>query len=163
MLPTIQATLKELVELLHDLSDEMYTHPVVKLSGSTIGQHTRHIIEFFQCLTNEYDSGCINYDARQRNKIIETSASAAVKSLQAIQSEINKENKPLKVHYILNGEEIRLESNYSRELMYNLEHCIHHQALIKVAILQYPNIHVSKSFGVAPCTSAFRKTIAPLT
>jgi hypothetical protein len=32
---------------------------------------------------------------------------------------------------IVDGEEIRVESNYLRELLYNLEHCIHHQALIK--------------------------------
>jgi hypothetical protein len=36
----------------------------------------------------------------------------------------------------INDKEIFIDSNYFRELLYNLEHCIHHQALIKVVVLQ---------------------------
>ena len=53
---------------------------------------------------------------------------------------------------IIDEEELRIESNYFRELLYNLEHCIHHQALIKVAILQVESITIGRDFGVARST-----------
>jgi hypothetical protein len=40
---------------------------------------------------------------------------------------LEKENKKIELQQIVDGEEIRVESNYLRELFYNLEHCIHHQ------------------------------------
>jgi hypothetical protein len=47
---------------------------------------------------------------------------------------LEKENKKIELQQIIDNEEVRIESNYFRELLYNLEHCIHHQALIKVAV-----------------------------
>lgn len=52
LIPSIQKTLNELLELIHQLSDEDYTKPCEALSNATIGEHTRHIIEMFQCLEN---------------------------------------------------------------------------------------------------------------
>jgi hypothetical protein len=39
----------------------------------------------------------------------------------------------MELQQIINDKEIRIDF---RELLYNLEHCIHHQALIKVVVLQ---------------------------
>ena len=61
---------------------------------------------------------------------------------------------------VIDGEELRIDSNYFRELLYNLEHCIHHQALIKVAILQLGHLHVNENFGVARSTIEYRKQCA---
>jgi hypothetical protein len=58
----------------------------------------------------------------------------------AIQILLEKENKKIELQQIIDNEEVRIESNYFRELLYNLEHCIHHQALIKVAVLQSETI-----------------------
>ena len=55
---------------------------------------------------------------------------------------------------------IEIESNYNRELLYNLEHCIHHQALIKVAIIQSATIEIDENFGVARSTIEYRKQCA---
>jgi hypothetical protein len=73
---------------------------------------------------------------------------------------LEKENKKIELQQIVDGEEIRVESNYLRELLYNLEHCIHHQALIKVAVLQNPTILLSENFGVAHSTIEYRKQCA---
>jgi hypothetical protein len=59
---------------------------------------------------------------------------------------LEKKNKKIELQQIVDGEEIRVESNYLRELLYNLEHCIHHQALIKLAVLQNPTILLSENF-----------------
>jgi hypothetical protein len=44
------------------LSQTEYSNSCAELSNATIGEHTRHIIEMFQCLENQYDLGVVNYD-----------------------------------------------------------------------------------------------------
>ena len=156
LIPSINNSLKELIDLLTQLSDEDYTNKCEALSHATVGEHTRHIIEMFQCLDNFYDSGVINYDKRQRNILIQSSTDFAIQNISSIQKAIDKTNKNLFLQQIIDGEEILIESNYNRELLYNLEHCIHHQALIKVAILQCKSVVIDPNFGVARSTIEYR-------
>ncbi|RZK12425.1 MAG: DinB family protein [Flavobacterium sp.] len=156
LIPSINNSLNELVALLDQLSDSEYSKQCPHLSNATIGEHTRHIIEMFQCLENFYASGLVNYDKRERNILIQTSTEFALKSIEQIQNNLDKSNKKIELQQIIDGEEIRIESNYHRELLYNLEHCIHHQALIKVAILQCENVQIDANFGVARSTIEYR-------
>jgi len=160
ILSSINNNLDELIRLLQQLSNEEYSNPCVQLSNSSIGEHTRHIIELFQCLENQYESGVINYDQRQRNSLIQTNTDFAIEKIIAIQNNLDKENKNILLQQRIDGNEIRTESNYHRELLYNFEHCIHHQALIKVAILQYATITIDENFGVARSTIEYRKQCA---
>jgi hypothetical protein len=156
MITIIKNTVQELIDVLAQLNSQEYTMPEISLSNATIGQHTRHIIELFQCLINEYNLGTVNYDKRKRNKEIENNLVIANLALKEIQDNIEKSDREIMVCYELGGEEINIKSNYHRELMYNLEHCIHHQALIKVALLNMPHIHINDTFGVAPSTIKHR-------
>ena len=70
---------------------------------------------------------------------------------------ISKDNKVLFMEYDMNGNSERLDSNYDREVMYNLEHTIHHKALIKVGINELTQMILPSSFGVAPSTLQYRK------
>lgn len=160
ILSSIKNNLDELIRLLQQLSNEEYSNPCVQLSNSSIGEHTRHIIELFQCLENQYESGVINYDQRQRNILIQTNTDFAIEKIIAIQNNLDKENKNILLQQKIDGNEIQTESNYYRELLYNFEHCIHHQALIKVAILQYTTITIDENFGVARSTIEYRKQCA---
>jgi hypothetical protein len=137
-------------------NDEAYSTKQELLEAS-IGEHTRHIIELFQCLLAQYDSGIINYDARVRNKTIQTEALSAVAAIQNILEQIHLPNKPLQLHHIngTNGA-IAIDSNYNRELLYNIEHTIHHLALIKIGLAALPSIQVPQHFGVAPSTIQYK-------
>ncbi len=160
ILSSINNNLDELIRLLQQLSNEEYSNPCVQLSNSSIGEHTRHIIELFQCLENQYESGVINYDQRQRNILIQTNTDFAIEKIVAIQNNLDKENKNILLQQKIDGNEIQTESNYYRELLYNFEHSIHHQALIKVAILQYTTITIDENFGVARSTIEYRNQCA---
>jgi hypothetical protein len=155
-LPSVIRSLNELTDLLNQLSDEVFSAKCAALSGATIGEHTRHIIEMFQCLEKFYDGGIINYDLRERNNRIQTSTEFALISIRQIQKSLDKPNKELILHQIIEGENISICSNYHRELLHNLEHCIHHQALLKVAVLPLQNIKIDADFGVARSTIAYR-------
>ena len=160
LLPSIQNTLYELCNLLEQLTNDDYSQPCLALSNSSIGEHTRHSIEMFQCLEFQYESGVVNYDNRQRDKKIEIDTNFAIDALKTVIENLNKPNKKIVLHQIIDGEELNIESNYDRELLYNLEHCIHHQALIKVAVLQNKNINIDADFGVARSTIEYRKQCA---
>ena len=160
LLPSIKNTLTELSDLLKQLSVNDYISPCYGLSNATIGEHTRHIIEMFQCLENQYESGIVNYDARKRDYLIQTDPAFANKTISLVIEQLDKQNKNIILKQLVDGEELRIESNYFRELLYNLEHCIHHQALIKVAVLQNENIAIDENFGVARSTIEYRKQCA---
>lgn len=160
LIQSINKTLRELELLLIQLSNDDFTFPCKGLSNSTIGEHTRHIIEMFQCLENQFESGIVNYDKRNRDYRIQTDTDFALKCITDIKNQLDKENKILVLQQIVDGEELKIESNYFRELLYNLEHCIHHQALIKVGILQLDTIVVDENFGVARSTIEYRNQCA---
>lgn len=156
LIQSIQKTLKELGNFLTQLSKDDYTSPCFELSNATIGEHTRHIIEMFQCLENQYSSGTINYDIRKRDRQIQTDTNFAVLIINKISDELDRPNKKLKLLQIIDDEPLFVESNYNRELLYNLEHCTHHQALIKVAVLQHESVKIDSNFGVASSTIKYR-------
>lgn len=157
MFNATKQTLEQLKEVLQILPHDCYSNSCKTLSGATIGQHTRHIIELYQCLFVGYDTGLVCYDKRQRNRKIETEVHFALEELQNIQVTISKRDKVLLIEYDINGNLERLKSNYHREVMYNLEHTIHHKALIKVGINELTQMILPSSFGVAPSTLQFRK------
>ncbi|MDD5151019.1 MAG: DinB family protein [Flavobacterium sp.] len=160
LLSSIKNNLEELTNLLNQLSNDEYATPCVQLTNASIGEHTRHIIELFQCLENQYESGILNYDKRERNTLIQTDTDFAIQQIVSIQNNLDKENKKIVLRQMIDGNEITTESNYYRELLYNFEHCIHHQALIKVAVLMSDNIKVDENFGVARSTIEYRKQCA---
>ena len=160
LIPSLHKTLNELVTLLNQLSNDDFISPCKGLSNSTIGEHTRHIIEMFQCLENQYEDGEVNYDKRNRDYRIQTDTNFALQCIAEIKNQLEKENKTLVLQQIVDGEELRMDSNYFRELLYNLEHCIHHQALIKVAVLQLDHLQIDADFGVARSTIEYRKQCA---
>lgn len=160
LIPSIRKTLTELSEVIKQLSNEDYSSPCYELSNATVGEHTRHIIELFQCLENQYDSGQINYDLRKRDYLLQTNVSFAVTTINTVIDLLEKPNKSLMLFQTIDQESLTIATNYHRELLYNFEHCIHHQALIKVALMKIDSISVENTFGVARSTIEYRKQCA---
>jgi len=159
----IQHVFVQLSETLDKLSNEEYTHPSKTLLNATIGQHVRHIIELFQCLEKGYDDSIVNYEKRERNYRIETDKALASVLLKEVYKNIEKPNKEI----MLEGEDycdaievVSVPSNYYRELVYNLEHTIHHMALIRVGINEVSSVKLPEEFGVAYSTIKYRKECA---
>ncbi|MDZ4330910.1 MAG: DinB family protein, partial [Flavobacterium sp.] len=90
LIPSINNSLNELIDLLNQLSQKEYSNSCTELSNATIGEHTRHIIEMFQCLENQYDLGIVNYDKRERNTRIQTDTAFAIENIVLIQQNLDK-------------------------------------------------------------------------
>ena len=63
--------LNEIKEILIRIPAGLFTKQKDILSGSTIGQHFRHIIEFYTCLEKGLETGIVSYDERERNVLLE--------------------------------------------------------------------------------------------
>jgi hypothetical protein len=55
------------------------------------------------------------------------------------------------------GGGFEINTSLERELVYNVEHAIHHMAIIRIAIeREFPSIKLDKHFGIAFSTIRFR-------
>ncbi|HVU54516.1 MAG TPA: hypothetical protein VHD83_05645 [Puia sp.] len=147
----------QLGELLGQLSDEEYCQPIAILSGATIGQHVRHILECFQELEAGYYRGDVNYDLRKRDRLLETDRELVFLQMAFAEGALRKADKPLQLHAAFDeGIEAALSSTYYRELMHNLDHAIHHMAMIRIGVTAFPCVVLPEDFGVAYSTLKFR-------
>jgi len=159
----IQHVFVQLSETLNQLTNEEYMQPSRILLSATIGQHVRHIIELFQCLEKGYDEGIVNYEKRKRDYQIETNKELAATLLKAVYQNVERPNKEIVLEtedYCDTMEVASISSNYYRELAYNLEHTIHHMALIRVGVNEVSSIELPDEFGVAYSTIKYRKQCA---
>lgn len=153
------AQLRDLVQL---IGNEQYNKKSDILSGGTIGQHIRHILEFYLLLVSGSFTGTINYDQRKRDMQIETDPTFAEKAIERILLGITT----LEADQIVKFEgdysrtgssQNSITSSVGREMAYCIEHSIHHQALIKTGLIDFGlNDIVDKQFGVAYSTLRYR-------
>ena len=149
----------QLVSLIQQLSDEQYEQTLEILSGASIGQHTRHIIEFYQCLLAQKDKEYVCYDERLRDIKLETSVAEATSTLENIAKAIYSlsEDKTIILKGEFSGKSNDFPSSLSRELLYALEHAVHHMAILKIGVLiNLPQVKIPENFGVAESTIKFR-------
>jgi len=154
--------LNQLDGIVAQCKEEDFSRPLVELSKATFGQHVRHTLEFFICLFDAKNEKIVNYDSREHDSEIETDKKLARSVISSISSFIddNKEDFEInfKANYTTNeGVDQTMKSSFFRELAYNVEHAIHHMALMKVAVnqtLRY--IELPKDFGVASSTVRYR-------
>ncbi|WP_143061604.1 DinB family protein [Dyadobacter sp. SG02] len=156
---SIETVLAQIGAMLDALSDEQYRRTLPVLSGASLGGHVRHVIEFFIELDRGYQTGKVNYDARSRDKAIEQHRRVALASLRRVTASLNKENKVLLLASAAEAGDtgFHVTTNYERELVYNLEHAVHHMALIKIGIGTLTALHLPESFGVAGSTLRYRQ------
>lgn len=153
----------QLAETLNQLSQQEYAMPCSNLFKNTIGQHVRHIIELFKCLENGYDAGIVNYEHRKRDSLIENDKDFATSLLADVYKKLERPDKELILEASyddLGDKPIRIHTNYYREIAYNLEHTIHHMALIRVGINEVSRIKLPADFGVASSTVKHRSKCA---
>ena len=153
----------QLSDSLDQLDRDQYNYSCKNLSGNTIGQHVRHIIEMFLCLEKGYQTGEVDYERRRRDILIETDKNFAVSLLKEIIQQVSKDNKSLHLltyYDDMHTEPEKIRSNYFREIAYNLEHTIHHMALIRIGLREIGDFAVDDSYGVASSTIKYRQQCA---
>lgn len=154
--------LQLLNKLLTELTDEQYNKKIPHLGNSSIGGHTRHVIELLQCAIDGYHTGQVDYINRKRNLLLETDRLFAQSALQQLDGSIKIPDRQLNlvVDPIENAIELlKVTTTYYREVVYNTEHTIHHLALIKVAIIEMKLDIIDNDFGIAYSTIKYQASL----
>lgn len=161
-----QSIFSQLIALLIKLPEQDYRRSLTILQNSTVGQHIRHIIEFYQCVVQSTVYGRICYDERERSLSLETSVETAIRTIWELSGAIDSLNinQSLTLISSLGNDEatLQLPTNVYRELFYCLEHAIHHMAIVRIGVEQtWPSLAVDADFGVAPSTIKYHQQCAP--
>ena len=154
---TTSEIIDQLTELAEKLSQDNFTRPLTVLMKSSIGMHYRHIIEFYEVMISGVGTGEINYDSRKHDPELEQSREKCLERLKGIRKAITLEpamNLKLSGSYTLETDiRFTISTNLERELVYNIEHAIHHMAIIRIALQhEFPGISIGKEFGYAYST-----------
>lgn len=156
--------LRQAQHLLEGISDSLYTDSPESIAPHRVGGHMRHILDFYQCFLSGLEGGHIDYDARERDILIETNRNAACARIAEIVED-------LETLLDLRGDRILwirtedceaqgvadqfLTSSIGRELQVLSSHTIHHFALIAMT-LRAQGCEVDRSFGMAPSTVRYQ-------
>jgi hypothetical protein len=155
------AQLQCLSNVLHQIKDEDYILPLATLKGSSIGMHVRHIVEFYKCVLFDSTNNTINYDERKRNLLLENNVKYTVDFITEIIDVLQNidTNKRVLLVAVYGNENVTMESSLYRELTYNIEHTVHHLAIISIALpIHFGYIITTENFGYADSTIQYLKT-----
>lgn len=156
---TISHSFDEMKSILLQFDDSSFQQELKIISNASIGQHFRHIIEFYTCFLHAQKNNCICYDDRLRNHALENSVVESLNMLNQLKSQIENVDfdKTIQLKQSYYGETFTTNTTNYREIMYCFDHSIHHFALIKIAIeTHFPTIKIPQNFGIAYSTIAFQ-------
>ena len=156
--------LNQLKALAENLTDEQLSSNLKVLNDASIGAHVRHILEFYLCLF-EYDPATyLNYDNRKRDRTIEVCTEKCVLIVELLLEEMQKDQKDFKITLSADygtdkaNKEVLVQTTFFRELLYNIEHLVHHLAIIKIGIKSLEStVVIPDDLGVAASTIRNRK------
>lgn len=128
--------------------------------ANSIGGHLRHLLDHHEALLRGLESGCIDYDSRDRNTACEHEPDAARRRIAELaaafrQLEPADETRPLRI-LCENGTE--METSLGRELDFVASHATHHLAIVAL-LASVHGIAVPAELGVAASTLRHRRDI----
>ncbi len=155
------ALLDQLDDLLGQLDDQDLAAPRSLIFGASIGQHVRHILEYYALLLTQCSMGRINYDLRERDRRIETEVDhargAVVRCLDQLLGISGDRTLSLESELPEGGATVSQSSSLLRELTYVADHCVHHLAMVRIVVQQeLPFVAFPDGLGVAAATRNHR-------
>lgn len=158
-----RSIISQIMALLREIDREAYARPLDLYNGSTLGQHFRHICDFYYCLLRGLPNRLIDYADRERRPEVELDPGHALMAFQHILYALDtmEEHQPLQVRgdFSTAPEHQRplLASTVGRELMFAHDHAVHHLAIIRMGLQSvFPEVALEENLGVAPSTVKYQ-------
>jgi len=120
-----------------------------------IGRHMRHILEFYECFLDGLPSGRVDYDARRRDSLVESSQSVACARIRLLRERLQELAGNGEFTLLTRSDGAEACSTVARELLALSSHTVHHFAIIAITLRTH-GVAPDPSFGVAPSTLAYR-------
>lgn len=135
-----------------------------------IGRHVRHIVDHFNALKNREQTAevsLIDYNQRSRDSEIERDFELGQSVLQSLAqwlaafdpatlNQAVQVRAEISCSHTENGE---FQSTLAREILYLINHTIHHAAYTKL-LLSREGLPLPAHIGIAPCTASFLRNKA---
>ena len=158
--------LEQGIELLDRLPPSLYRSPV-RAGWASVGSQFRHVLDHYRAFIDGREEGRVDYDARQRDRRIETDPAEAAAQARAMVIQLERihvedANHAIAVHMDSGGDQRMPDwrpSTIGRELQFLVSHTVHHYALIKL-LLEDVGIEAGAEFGVAPSSLAYQARVA---
>lgn len=152
------------VALLNQISDAAYMDVAPGPMKQRVGAQIRHVLEFYECFLDGVESAHVDYDARQRDELLERSRTVAITRMMCIAGRLRAMAGLRADSVVWTAMEDHPEttgcrflmSSVGRELQVLCSHTIHHYALVAFTLAAH-GIAVKKTFGVAPSTLRYRE------
>ncbi|MFT4887581.1 MAG: putative damage-inducible protein DinB [Pseudohongiellaceae bacterium] len=133
--------------------------------SSSMGSHVRHILDRFQSLFVGLPGLSVDYDARKRDKAIESSTGSARFAIALVSWRMRELDLVKLLGQSISVREtvyhraapIKISSTLERELMGLITHSIHHLAIISMLAKQCGH-SMGPSFGKAPSTLVYERS-----
>ncbi len=165
ILRSTEEVFNQVILVIDSLDDKQYSSSLPLIGNSTIGQHLRHVLDFYLCIIEGVERENICYDKRERKVEVEYNRELMKEKLIEVLKHIDlfvieNEISVLAQPGYRDTTEFISASTIGRELLYAFEHSIHHLALIRIGAEQYyPEIILPEEFGIAPSTVRYRKSV----
>jgi hypothetical protein len=147
---------RQINQVLNQLEPIEYRSALPEYEGSTLGQHFRHILEFFQCLEKGIPGRRVDYGSRERNLLYEDNPALAAGAFETFIDALELVDPEMRIDVVAElGSNARpaYASTVGRELLFVYDHAIHHLAIIKIGLLcRFPHVQTKKDMGVSPST-----------
>jgi len=140
--------------VLKKMDDKVYECLEPPFEQGGIGRHIRHVLDHFALFCEGVADGEIDYDDRERNRMVEQSRLCALELFEVLREKMDVWREALPD--LTRGLRVRhngtwCQSSVGRELQHLINHTVHHYAFVAV-ILRLQGVAVEDDFGVAPST-----------
>lgn len=153
----------EIAGILGQINPQDYNTRLALLNGSSLGQHFRHILDFFHCLALAGETGVVDYANRERSPAAEADPHYTARAFEVVLNKIERMDEAAFLQMRADFQDIPEEqralypTSAGREMTFVHDHAIHHLAMINIGIKEYcPYILTPEYFGVAPSTIKYR-------
>jgi len=138
-----------------------------KQAYAAIGPHLRHCVDHMQCLLRGVESGVVDYDARDREEILEIDADRMRQRLGRLADELSRIDpaalrRPLRVRQTaaLGSPPATVDSNLEREIVFLSGHNIHHIAIMALLVRKH-GVAVPEGLDMAFSTAEHAGAVDP--
>ena len=152
--------LQQVLELI-DVAQHRYNE-TPELALSPIGKHVRHIVDHFWAFQEGITTGQVDYNLRHRETALEQEPQLAINAIEEfnrwlkLQSTDNGELTVISEFSVSQTESITTPSNIHRELVYLINHTLHHAAYA-VVLAKGMGLEPPAYIGVAPATASYMR------
>lgn len=147
---------QQVLHLLDQVQPDQYAFPLDVLNDASLGQHFRHILEFYHCVLAGVASNLVDYASRKRDQMLEQDLGYAIGAYQQLEEDLSglDENTMISVKADFSASfRPIVQSTIGRELMFAYDHAVHHLAIIKIGLQHsLPGLVFDQNLGVAPST-----------